>query len=163
MIELIRMLVGRKRTNDSEIPCITSGRTKITPTKAAIAAAVLRKMSPNPKDNSATSPMKSPVRITARAAPREARVAVGAPPLDRMACPRKKVRRLNTTQKAMVSIVVNPSLVPSNSRRLGAAAMVARMVPLEYSLVISSAPKTPPASATVIMPVRDCWVGSNPS
>ena len=162
MIELMRMLVGRKRTVDSEMPCITRGSTKITPAKAAIAAAVLRKMSPNPKDMSARSPMNSPVRITARAAPGDARVAVGAPPLERMACPRKNERKLSTTQKTMVSTVVRPSLVASSSDRFGAAASVVRMVPLEYSPVISSAPKTPPAKATVIMPVRDCWVGSNP-
>ena len=53
-------------------------------------------------------------------------------------------------------------LVASRSGRLGVAASVVRMVPLEYSPVISSAPNTPPVRAATIMPVRDSWVGSKP-
>ena len=43
------------------MPCTTSGSTKTTPTNAAIAAAVLRKISPKPKAMRAKRAMKRPV------------------------------------------------------------------------------------------------------
>ena len=58
---------------------------------------------------------------------------------------------------------MTPILVASRRGRFGVAASVVRMVPLEYSPVISSAPNTPPVRAAVIMPVRDSWVGSKPN
>ena len=51
---------------------------------------------------------------------------------------------------------MTPILVASRRGRFGVAASVVRMVPLEYSPVISSAPNTPPVRAAVIMPVSDC-------
>ena len=106
--------------------------------------------------------MNRPVRTTARAAPGDASVAVGAPPPESTAWPRKKEMKLRTSQNTTVSPAVTTVLVARRRGRLGAAAKVARMVPLEYSLVINRAPKTPPVRATVIMPVSDACVASKP-
>ena len=106
--------------------------------------------------------MNSPVKSTARAAPGEPREACGAPPDERMAFPKKKVARLSSSQKTTVITAVTPTLVAKSTRRFGVAARVVRMVPLAYSPVMRSAPNTPAVRATVIMPIKDSWVGSNP-
>src|ERR1700722_5597092 len=134
VIELTRILLGRKRTAGSDIWCITSGRTNTTPANAPIDAAVLRKITANPKDIRDKSETNRPVRKTARNAPGEPSVADGAPPPERMASPMKKVRKLRSSQKMTVAAAAIPIFVASRTRRLGVAASVVRIVPLEYSL-----------------------------
>src|ERR1700689_15967 len=89
VIELDRMLIGTERTACSEMARITSGTTNTTPTKAAMAAAVLRKINPKPNDIRDNSAMNAPVITTARRAPGDPRLADGAPPPERTAWPRK--------------------------------------------------------------------------
>src|SRR6185437_3429842 len=124
--------------------------------------AVLRKMTPKPKAMRVSRAMNRPVNTTARTAPGDEREADGAPP-ERIPLPRKKQRKLNTSQNTTVSTAVTAILVARRKGRFGVAARVDRIVPLAYSPVISSAPNTPPARATGIMPIREVWVGSQPN
>ena len=162
MIELVRMLVGMYRTSGSEMPCITSGSTNTTATNAAIAAAVLRKISPKPKDIKANRAINKPVIITARSAPGDPRFAEGAPPPESIASPKKKATKLSSSQKTTMVVAVTPSLASSRTGRFGVAASVVRMVPLEYSPVMSNAPRTPPVRPATIRPVSADWVASKP-
>ena len=61
-----------------------------------------------------------------------------------------------------MAAAATPILATSRVGRLGVAAIVARMVPLEYSPVISNAPNTPPVRPATIRPVSEFWVGSKP-
>ena len=54
--------------------------------------------------------MNTPVMNTARRAPGEPRLAEGAPPPERMACPRKNETKLRSTQKTTVATAVDADL-----------------------------------------------------
>ena len=100
--------------------------------------------SPETEDIKAKSETNRPVKKTARNAPGELRVAVGAPAPERMAWPMKNVRKLSSSQKTTVTAAaITAPLVASRTGRLGVAASVVRIVPLEYSLEINMTPNTP--------------------
>src|SRR5579863_2415549 len=162
MIELTRMVGGRYRTAPWDMACITSGSTNTTPAKAAMAPAVLREMSPNPNAINANREMHKPVINTARSAPGVPNVAEGIPRPARMPSPRKNDAKLSSSQNTTVAAAVTPILAASRTGRLGVADNVARMVPLEYSAVMSNAPNTPPVSAAMTRPVSASWVASKP-
>jgi hypothetical protein len=79
-----------------------------------------------------------------------------------MPSPRKKAMKLRISQKTTMATAVTASLATSSVGRLGVAASDERMVPLEYSPVMSNAPNTPPVRPATISPVSALWVGSKP-
>ncbi len=105
---------------------------------------------------------EQPVMNTARSAPGDPRLTEGAPRPERMAWPRKNEMKLSSSQKTTAADAVTAILAASRSGRFEVAASVARIVPLEYSGVMSKAPNTPPVRPRAIMPVNAGWVASKP-
>src|ERR1700733_12656822 len=127
--------------------------TKNTPAKVAIPAAVLRSSAPR------ATPIR-PATVTYRAAPmtdRRASGAVMATPrwwLLSSAWPRKKEIKLATSETEKITPAKTASLPHRTGRRRGTAVSEARIMPVLYSLLISSTPSTPKATTAKLMPSR---------
>ena len=99
---------------DSEMVCITSGSTNTTPAEVAIAAAVLRQMSPNPKDMRARRDMNNPVKNTARSAARRPQVGRGGSATGENPLAEEERGEADSSQNTTMAAAVTAILAASN-------------------------------------------------
>src|SRR6266851_1150776 len=74
--------------------------------------------------------------------------------VDRMAWPTKNAARLEATPTAATAAANTAPLAARTVRRWGTAAKVDRIIPVEYSAVMTRTPSTPTASWASRMPLR---------
>ena len=98
--------------------------------------------------------------MTERSAPGEVRLT----PLEpRMAWPTRKVTKLATVRRRRRRRRRRRLWQLMTDCRCGAAAKVERIIPVEYSLVTTSTPRTPMASWASSTPLRLVKTGSKPA
>jgi hypothetical protein len=95
--------------------------------------------------------------MTERSAPGEVRLTPLAP---MMAWPARKAIKLATVPTAKAAAPRTPALAMMTKCRCGAAAKVERIIPVEYSVVITRTPRTPMASWASSTPDRLVKMGS---
>src|SRR5215469_11286127 len=128
-----------------------------------MAPAVLRRIMPRPKENSPHSATYNAEQVTARSTLGWDSVALACV-LDSRACPVKKAAKLvrNATSRAIA--VNTAALAAQRTGRRGITVSDVRIIPVEYSDVIASVPRTTvtswPSRARPTM--LDC-VGSKPA
>src|SRR5258706_4149704 len=130
----------------------SGGMTKNTAANVAIPAAVLRSSAPR-----ATPIM--PATVMYRAAPMTDRRASGAVMdtprwwLLSSACPRKKEMKLAISETEKIVPAKTASLPHRTGRRHGTAVSEARIMPVLYSPLITSTPRTPHATTAKMTPI----------
>src|SRR5438270_3094172 len=127
-----------------------------------MAAAVLRKRKARPMPINPRRARNAPVMRTARTTPGWSRLAVGAPPPDSTAWPRKNDAKLRTSPTTSIAPPATAALPASSSGRRGVADREARIVPLEYSALTTRMPNTPIVSSPTNTPPSVWLVGSKP-
>src|SRR5664279_3692187 len=162
-------LEGRNCTkwsvNDVGSRLVSGGMTKSTATTVVIAPAVLRSNAPNARAVTPATVSYSAAPKTARSAPGSDRDASRCFPLS-SAWPTKNEVKLAASM-VRNTVPANTASFPHNmGSRLGTTVREERIIPVLYSPVISSTPRTPTASWAKNVPVRDVEMavapGSNP-
>src|SRR5665811_2548667 len=121
------------------------GRTKSRPNRVEMPPAVLRSSAPRPIPSSPTTVRNRAAPITARSTPELLRLVCRC--LDvRIDWPIRKAPSTVGTMSTRVTAANTAALAHRTGRRAGTAAKVARIIPVAYSPVMSSTPRTPIAS-----------------
>ena len=124
-----------------------------------MAAAVCRSRVPRPNASIPHTARNSPPPITARS-------TFGSPRLvfrfllDKMAWPMKNEPNDATSPVTRLTRVNTMPLAASTVPRRGCTDSEVRIIPVEYSEVMASAPSTTMISWPRTRPIRLCWVGS---
>src|SRR5262245_28141249 len=142
---------GRKPT--------TIWRPNRTPNSEAVAPAVLRSRAPRPNPSSPTAVRYRALPSTARATPGWFR-EVPSCALDRTDWLTRKVAKVAGTNSRGAVRASTTALAHSTGSRRGTATMLVRIMPVAYSLVIRSTPRTPTAICASWTPARPMAVGS---
>ena len=82
--------------------------------------------------------------------------------MDRMACPMKNEANDATSPLTRLTRVNTMPLAASTVPRRGCTDSEVRIIPVEYSEVMASAPSTTMISWPRTRPIRLCWVASKP-
>src|SRR5579875_617705 len=127
-----------------------------------MAPAVWRRTVARPRANRPRAARYRPLSTTARATPGWLSTAWGADP-ERMACPMKNAAKASASLTTSATEPNTRTLAARTTGRRGMAVSVARMVPVPYSALTTSAPRTPMASWPRKNPVRLWRVGSKVS
>ncbi len=72
----------------------------------------------------------------------------------RIACAAKKAISVDGSASTNVTSPKTPAFAHNTGSRLGTAANVERIIPVEYSPLITSTPSTPIASCATVTPIR---------
>ena len=81
----------------------------------------------------------------------------------RIACAAKNAISVDGSASTSVTTPNTPALAQSTGSRLGTAANVERIMPVEYSPLITSTPSTPIASWAMVTPIRLVSSGWKPA
>ena len=137
------------------------GATSTTPNSVAIAPAVLRIRKPSPT-------ARRPISVRYTAAPRMARSAPGvlsvacACVLDWACWPRRNPASVAASETTNTTTENTSAFAISTGLRCGTDAIDERIIPVLYSPVITSTPRTPIANCARNTPRRLTWVASKP-
>src|SRR5664279_1707106 len=158
-------LEGRNCTkwsvNDVGSRLVSGGMTKSTATTVVIAPAVLRSNAPNARAVTPATVRYSAAPKTARSAPGSDRDASRCFPLS-SAWPTKNEVKLAASM-VRNTVPANTASLPHNiGNRLGSTVSEERIMPVLYSPVISSTPRTPTASWAKKVPVSEVEIALAP-
>src|SRR6478672_1549379 len=132
---------------------ISGGSTNMIPAKVAIPPAVLRTIAPSPSPNKPITVRYSAAPNTARGTPAWVKAMLMCRP-ERIACETTNASSTAGVISASVTSAYTTALPQSTGRRRGTAVIDARIIPVEYSAVITSTPSTPMASWEIWTPTK---------
>src|ERR1700716_820826 len=136
----------------------SAGSTSSSPNKVAMAPAVCRMIQPSATPSRPTAVEYSPAPITARSTPGADRVVWMCWEL-RNAWPPKNAANELSVVTTKVTAANTTSFAHSTGSLLGAADRLARIIPVLYSPVTTSAPSTPTTNWAKVYPLRAMSVG----
>ena len=160
--ELASSITGMNRLGFPATLCSRSGSSSVHPTKVAMAPAVWRMIAPSPMPNKASRARKAPDSTRARRTPGWPSVAVGARAGEDGLAHEERQEAQDQAERRGRRQPMTSALAPKNTGRRGVAASDERMVPLPYSPVMDSTPRTPMTSEPSASPASAALVGSKP-